>query len=201
MTEEYLLKQQKLISAIALELSSSADFDRVLKLLGEHTGVSRVYIFEDSDDGLLTTNTYEWVADGIDPQKENLQNFPYTEIPSWKKYLDEDGELRSDNVDTLPEDIKGVLKSQSITAVLVFPLKAKGESFGFVGLDETKGPREWVESEYELLRTISVLIGNAYEKAVYEKELKRRAEEAEKVNELMVSRELKMAEMKKKLSA
>ena len=53
--------------------------DRSLEVLLEHLGKAlngeRTYIFERNESG-CDDNTYEWVADGIQPEKENLQNVP-----------------------------------------------------------------------------------------------------------------------------
>ncbi|MFN8240953.1 MAG: PAS domain-containing protein, partial [Bacteroidales bacterium] len=83
--------QQELLSELALELNSLDDFNRklnaVLRRIGTHTSVSRVYIFEDSADGSGTSNTFEWCNNGISAQKDELQDIPYTIIPSWKDIL------------------------------------------------------------------------------------------------------------------
>jgi len=58
------LVQQELLSDIALDLNSLDQFSSriktALRKIGEHTGVSRVYIFEDSEDEQSTSNTFEW---------------------------------------------------------------------------------------------------------------------------------------------
>jgi hypothetical protein len=54
----------------------------VLAKLGEAADVSRVYVFENSrsdSDRILMSLRYEWVADGIQSQKDSphFQNLPY----------------------------------------------------------------------------------------------------------------------------
>ena len=53
--------------------------DQSLEVLLEHLGKAlngeRTYIFEQNDFG-GDDNTYEWVAEGVVPEKENLQNVP-----------------------------------------------------------------------------------------------------------------------------
>ena len=51
--------------------------DQSLEVLLEHLGKAlngeRTYIFEQNESG-GDDNTYEWVADGVEPEKESLQN-------------------------------------------------------------------------------------------------------------------------------
>lgn len=51
----------------------------ILKIVGLQFNVSRVYIFEDSPDGLFMSNTFEWCNQGISPQIDNLQDMSYEE--------------------------------------------------------------------------------------------------------------------------
>ena len=60
--------------------------DQSLEVLLEHLGKAlngeRTYIFEQNEAG-GDDNTYEWVANGIEPEKENLQNVPPEVCASW----------------------------------------------------------------------------------------------------------------------
>ena len=47
----------------------------ILEYLGKYLGGERTYIFEQNASG-RDDNTYEWVAPGVEPQKENLQDLP-----------------------------------------------------------------------------------------------------------------------------
>lgn len=178
------LRQQELLSEIALELNSLEGFDvrinNVLQKVGTHTEVSRVYIFEDSNDGLFTNNTFEWCNDEISPQINDLQNIPYELIPSWKKTLSKDGRLHSEDISKLPEDLRAILEPQGIKSIIIYPLLVKGAFFGFIGFDECIRNKHWSKSELELLRTFSGIIANAYErrrseKSLQESELRNRA--------------------------
>ncbi|MBT4403032.1 PAS domain S-box protein [Candidatus Falkowbacteria bacterium] len=202
--KEKNLKRQKLLSEITINLNKQNDFNimvqEILKKLGEHTGVGRVYIFEDTPDGLITNNTFEWCNKGVKPQINNLQNFPYAEIPSFKKILKKKEMILSNNIKELPKDIYDVLIAQSIKSILIFPLSIKDKIIGFMGFDETKQNRVWEELDIELLKTITNNIANYYERIEIENKLKKQLGEIEKINELMVNRELKMIDLKKKLN-
>ena len=60
--------------------------DQSLEVLLEHLGKAmngaRTYIFERNESG-GDDNTYEWVADGVEPEKENLQNVPPEVCAVW----------------------------------------------------------------------------------------------------------------------
>ena len=60
--------------------------DQSLEVLLEHLGKAlngeRTYIFEQNGSG-GDDNTYEWTADGVEPEKENLQNVPPEVCASW----------------------------------------------------------------------------------------------------------------------
>jgi len=183
---EKLLLQQEILSDIAIELNSLDHFDirinNTLKRIGQHTDVSRVYIFEDQSDGLATDNTFEWCNTGIEPQLDQLKDIPYEIIPSWKKILFEKGRVYSENISQLPEDIRGVLEPQGIISIIVYPLYKNGVFFGFIGFDECIKIRKWSRSELELLRTISAIIANTFGRRDVETELVSAKENAEKAS-------------------
>ncbi len=180
------LQQQELLSDISIELNKLEDFDdkmdQVLEKLGMHTNVSRVYIFEDSQDTEETTNVYEWTNKGVFPQKENLQNIPYAIIPSWNRLLETRGYIFSDNIKMLPKDIYGILADQGILSILAFPLKVQGRKIGFIGFDENAIKRNWDKTDVELLRIVSNIISNAYERMYFDNQLKNAYEAAHKAN-------------------
>ncbi|RKE02134.1 ATP-binding protein [Marinifilum flexuosum] len=160
------LRQQEILTEISVNYNSIADFEsntkEAVRIIGQHTGVSRVYVFEDSTDGLLTSNTYEWCNDGIAPQIKDLQNIPYEMIPSWKRLLNEEGIVYSEKIEELPEDIRAILEPQAIKSIIVLPLIESGNIFGFIGFDECDSNHKWSKSELELLRTVSSTISTAF---------------------------------------
>ena len=170
------LRQQELLSEIALTLNSLAGFDEkinpILQKVGEHTQVSRVYIFEDSPDGNSTSNTFEWCNKDIAAQIDELQGIPYEMIPSWRKILLQKGRVYSEDITELPEDVRAILEPQNIKSIIVYPLFVRERFFGFIGFDECVRHKKWDKSELELLKTITGMIANDYEKELSEKSLK-----------------------------
>ncbi len=174
--------QQELLSDIALELNTLTSFkniiNSILKKIGHHIDVSRVYIFEDAQDGYITSNTYEWCNINVESQINDLQEIPYDYIPSWKPMLINEGRVYSENIRELPQDLIEILEPQNIKSIIVYPLFVQGKFFGFIGFDECLRVKKWNKSELELLRTISGIIANAYERKISEQSLK----ESEAIN-------------------
>ena len=65
-----------------LEENPDDSLNVLLKHLGKALNGERTYIFEQNESG-GDDNTYEWVADGVEPEKENLQNLPPEVCASW----------------------------------------------------------------------------------------------------------------------
>lgn len=168
--------QQKLLADISQKMLSLEHYKIKLQdtidLIGNHTGVSRVYIFEDSLDGNSTTNTYEWCNVGIVPQINYLQYLPYDVIPSWKTMLEKDGSIISTNIRNLPKDVYDILSPQKIKSIIVYPIYVSNGYYGFIGFDECVKERVFEEDELELLRTIAGLVSILFERLSLDKKLK-----------------------------
>jgi PAS domain S-box-containing protein len=170
------LKQQQLLAEISQSLHQTDHFsdklNNILEQLGEHTNVSRVYIFEDDPSGLTTNNTFEWCNQNITPQKEELQDVPYSIIPSWKKFLVEDGKVFSTNISELPQDLIDILAPQGIKSILALPLYIQNKFSGFIGFDECINNKVWAQDEIDLLRTIANIFSNSFERIRYQQQLR-----------------------------
>ncbi|NPA37147.1 MAG: PAS domain S-box protein [Chlorobi bacterium] len=145
----------------------------VLKTLGEYIDVSRVYIFENFDENRKCRNTYEWVNDGVVPQRNKLDDIDYNDYPYWKKILIEKGSIVVSNIrEQLPESCWDILESQDILSVIAFPLWVNGEFWGFIGFDECSFEREWIPFEVNILNVTAQLISNAIENQFAQKEIR-----------------------------
>ncbi|MCD6354257.1 MAG: response regulator [Prolixibacteraceae bacterium] len=169
------LKQQEILSQIALIYNSQKEFETktrdAIQILGEYTGVSRVYIFEDSFDGKTTNNTFEWCNVNIESHLKKYQNTPYSTFPSIKKILIKDGMIFSEKIEDLPADIYKIVQPQGIKTLIMFPLIAHGNYFGFIGYDDFNAERQWTKYEIELLRTTTNIISNAIQRKKIQEEL------------------------------
>jgi PAS domain S-box-containing protein len=148
----------------------------ILKRLGEATQASRVYVFENyvGEDGeLWATQRYEWVAPGVSTQIDNtlLKALPYRAagFGRWEEVLG-NGELVHGHTRDLPESEQPELRAEDILSIVVVPIFAEGEWWGFVGFDECFAEREWSAAEMEALKAAASTLGAAVRR--------KRAEEA-----------------------
>ncbi|MCF8380738.1 MAG: PAS domain S-box protein [Bacteroidales bacterium] len=172
---ESSLRQQEIISQISLNFNNIKNFNNqvnnAIKIIGHHTNVSRVYIFENSKYNIYTSNTYEWCNKDIPSQKYKFQKVPYDEMVSWYRILGNKGKLISENIYELPDDIVRILEPQGTQAIAVYSIIVKGEFFGFIGFDECTNKRYWKKSELDLLKTIASIISNAFERELTNRSL------------------------------
>ena len=185
------LKRQEVISRISSIYMGLENFGEktgnVLKILGDLTGVSRVYIFEDYDEGMKTKNTYEWVNAGISPQIRNLSDVSYSMMPSFKKIMDEKGVISSSDSQTFPKDFHDILSPEEIKSVYVLPLKVRNKFYGFIGLDDCKTNRQWSHSDITLLHTVSQIISEAFERKIAEEQIRKRNEDLETSKQVIMN--------------
>ncbi|SDC35695.1 ATP-binding protein [Geotoga petraea] len=163
--------------------SSSEKIEYALKLLGEFTNVSRVYIFENDYKNKTTSNTYEWTDYKVEPEINNLQGIPLNDISEWMEMLKEEGMIKSSNIEELPESIKNYLEPQNINSILVLPIFLEDEIFGFIGFDDCESYKNWGKDKIELLRIISTLISHELERKISNEKLKQAKIKAEISNE------------------
>ncbi len=174
---ERRLAYERMVAAVSEVLLTGTDRDlalnQVCRLLGEATGVSRCYIFENFDGSTRTCNTVEWVAPGIEAVKDGLQDVSYDGIRYWKISL-ENGELiRADDIRTLPPDVVDILSWQGISSILVVPLSIVDRWHGFLGFDVCGSPRNWDDDDVSVLVTVARLVSAYMEREVLRHQLAR----------------------------
>ncbi len=169
------LHSQKMIARISelflTEMSYEKAFDNVCRILGETTGVSRVYIFENFDNNTRTCNTVEWCGSGIEPVKDQLQDVAYESVRYWQITLEKGELIRADDINQLPEDVIEILDWQGVKSILVVPLMVMGKWQGFLGFDECDELREWSDEDVSTLETAARLISSAMERRGLKMEL------------------------------
>ncbi len=149
---------------------SESSIETILEELGHAGEVSRVYVFENhtrDDDTLITSQRFEWVSPGIDPQITNpdLQHLPFIEagFARWVETLGK-GEIIYGNVEDFPETETSLLSAQKIVSVMVAPIMVGDDWWGFIGFDDCRGRREWAPVEIEALKTAANIIGAAIQR-------------------------------------
>lgn len=173
------LKIEKTISMISTKFVGSINIDKTIKEsledLGNLSGASRVYIMLYNEDDTLIPYIYEWCAQGIKSQKDLAENIPATQFPWSLKQYKEKGLIYIKDISELPQEAKATkqeLKKRGIYSTLFFPIKIKGELYGFLGFDNLSHTKKWMEEDFGLVRTSSEIIANALERKWTEETLK-----------------------------
>lgn len=166
------------ISKMAVSDTCTYDFfDKCLAAIGQVINASRTYIIEYESETKNLTNTFEWCADGITPQKENLQALPVSRIPWWHKTLKCGEIINFQNVEEISEQsTKDILKAQDISSILAVPLFVNGKYFGHIGYDFCYQQRTWHKNDIDLLVSISRIVSSVIERDEALSELHKKAE-------------------------
>ena len=161
---EKLLRQ---LSTSFLELGIKRKdrvIDEALAKVGNFLEVDRSYVFIFDNQQNTLSNTNEWCADGIEPQKNNLQNLPVSSTPAWMEKLQNFEKISIESVSELPESWSAereILETQDIQSVAATPISHEGKLRGFVGFDTVKKKRDWEEDIY-LLAVLGDLLSHLF---------------------------------------
>ncbi len=153
--------------------------DQSLQVLLEHLGKAlkgeRTYIFEHNESG-GDDNTYEWVADGVEPEKENLQNVPPEVCAAWYRNFSVGGYIAIQNLEEIREEdplVYDTLKQQNIQSLVVVPLYDGKKLIGFYGVDNP--PVKSLEYASNMLQTAAYFIVSSLKRRNLVRELQKRS--------------------------
>jgi diguanylate cyclase (GGDEF)-like protein len=108
----------------------------ILEYMGKTLESERTYIFQ--LEGNLWSNTYEWCANGVEPQIDRLQKIPFDTTAQWmERFQRNENVIISDlcNIRQTDPLIYAILQPQNIRSLLVSPLIYHNEVVGFYGVD------------------------------------------------------------------
>lgn len=118
--------------------------NRLLEIIGQSYDVSRVYIFESSEDGKYCSNTFEWCANGIEPQIDKLQNLSYIDdLDDYLQNFNQNGLFYCADIKDTQAGVRAVLEPQGIYSMLQCAMLDEGKFVGYVGFDECRESRSW----------------------------------------------------------
>ncbi|KKH96032.1 hypothetical protein EO95_07155 [Methanosarcina sp. 1.H.T.1A.1] len=174
------IRHKLAIEEVLLEISNmfivpvnlERDINVALEKIGLLCGAGRSYIFLVRENGTTVDNTHEWCAEGVEPQKNNLQNIPCDVFPRWSEKLYNDGIIHITNVSALPPEAaveKEMLGSQGIKSLIVLPLYVSGKLAGFMGMDNVINTGSWGKDDVSILRIAVNLIGMGIQRKRAEK--------------------------------
>ncbi len=171
-------RQADLLSRFASTLinlpvsSSEAAVNQALKQMGELAQVDRSYIFNYDFEADDCTNTHEWCAPGIKPQKDNLQQIPLVHFSDWVETHRRGECLVVNDADALPASaIKDLLTSQGIKSLVSLPIVGRDGCLGFLGFDSVRARREYGSEELDILALFAKTLANYQERVYAERKL------------------------------
>ncbi len=178
--ERQLRFQELLISISSTYINADiSDIDQIiqksLKQIGEFVESDRSYIFSYDFTNNTTTNTYEWCAEGITPEIDNLKNVPLDFIPQWLEAHRKSEAFWVEDVSALPDDgelgLKAILEPQGIKSLITIPKIKNNELVGFIGFDSVNKLNKYNDREKEILFVYANMLVNLEQRKEYEERI------------------------------
>lgn len=152
-----LQRTHELIYEQAAILSRSEDIPTaiqgMLAAIGNFVNAERAYIFEDK--GTYYSNTFEWCAPGIQPEKDNLRKIDSDTVSPWTDILIHGECIIISEVEAIQEEhprIYDILKPQNISRVVEAPIMVDNHLIGFLGVDNSP-----VKTSQRVAETLQIL--------------------------------------------
>ena len=134
-----ILHQISLMDQVKNEQELSEIIHSLLQAIGNYTGADRVYVFDwETDQKDSLSNTFEWCADEVTPEIDNLQAIPVSLMPNWVKRFENKEVIVIHDLEATkysePEEYE-LLKTQEICSLIAVPIYANHQMNGFIGVD------------------------------------------------------------------
>lgn len=185
--EQKVSQREAILSAVAQttqQLIRARDWrdgiNDILKALGEATGASHVYIFENFTGGngeRLSSQRYEWTAPGMTPELDNpeYQNTPLTSaipgLEDWHTNLS-GGKPFYGSRKQYPEYWEKVFDRYGLKTLLDVPIFVDGEWWGTIGFDDYVNEMTWSQAEIDALVAAAGNLGTAIERQLADNALR-----------------------------
>ncbi len=194
-TEE-ALKHHTALQALLINIASGyinvhvGSLDSTIKSslaeMGQFAAADRAYIFEYDWKKQITRNSFEWCAEGISPQIDNLQHLELNRVEALVAAHRKGEVFYLQDVMSLDinDPLRLVLESQEIKSTIALPMMEGTKCTGFVGFDWVRERHAYLEGEKVLLSIFSQLLVNVKTKTRLERNLIIEKEKAEAADRL-----------------
>ncbi len=173
--EQAIKQRDLLLEAVATasnHLLTKEDFftavNAALETLGRAAGVDRIHIYENQKDarnsGLMAMLRFEWCSDSSLARigREDMQGVSYEmTMPGWVERLSA-GKVIKGPVDGFTEELRRYFEDQEVVSVLVVPIMADGQFWGFVSFHDCHFRRTWAPTEISILLATAGSLGSAF---------------------------------------
>lgn len=167
--------------------------EEALGTVGSFVGADRSYVFlfdgnpaEASLEETTMSNTHEWCASGVSPQKDHIQGMPCARLPWWMEQIRRQEAVVVPSLDDLPAAAtaeKEVFAAQNIESLVALPLTQGDRLVGFVGFDAVGQATRWEEETVTVLRVLGDAIASALQRKEIEARLRDREERLRAITE------------------
>ena len=154
--------------------SASPNFYGVLTSLARAISGNRTYIFRVHDDVSKISNTYEWCDAETPSKKEHFQNLDVSAFPWWQAEFRDGNNLIIDDVDALSIKTsveKTFLEQRGIQSLIIMPIYCSDLTVGLIGIEDTRGPREWQTEEIRAISIVAEMIATIWQREESERVL------------------------------
>jgi signal transduction histidine kinase/DNA-binding response OmpR family regulator/HPt (histidine-containing phosphotransfer) domain-containing protein/HAMP domain-containing protein len=186
-----LLQRDRILQSVrfaAQQFLSNSEWNavvgEVLARIGEAAEVSRVCLFENhaGENGtLLASQRFEWAAPNIPPEISNsrLQNVPWKEagLAHWVRQFERFECVTAFSRNWLPAE-RAILEPLGVHSLLLIPIRVD-VWWGFLGLTDCHGDRQWTDAQQDSLRAAADMLGAAITRQRTQDALLRAKEDAE----------------------
>jgi len=155
-----------------------------LRQIGEFVKCDRSYIFSYDLENNTCSNTYEWCAEGIDSEIDNLQDMPLDYLSEWFDVHKKGLPFYVEDVSRLPKDgplgLRAILEPQGIQSLLTIPKIKNDQLIGFIGFDSVRKVNTYTDNEKNILFVFANMLVNILRRKENEeliKQQKRKKEE------------------------
>ncbi|MDO4521856.1 MAG: EAL domain-containing protein [Eubacteriales bacterium] len=154
------------------EQDADRGIDILLEYLGEVLRAERTYLFELTPDEKAWTNTYEWCAKGVMPEKDFLSYVPLEDAAVWKREFEKGNYVKIRDVEKIRESDRMVydyLVPQNIHSLVVAPIFQGEKLYGFVGFDNP--PKEMIDILSQKIRSVAHVLQSIMERRLLKEKL------------------------------
>lgn len=158
-----------------LEKTPDRSLEVLLEYLGKALDGERTYIFERNKSG-CDDNTYEWVANGVKPEKDNLQNVSPEVCAGWYQKFSIGNHIVIKDLEDIRQNdplVYKTLKAQNIHSLVVVPLYDDDKIIGFYGVDNP--PEKSLEYTSNMLQITAHFIVSSLKRRNLVRELQKRS--------------------------
>jgi signal transduction histidine kinase len=152
--------------------------------IAEFASADRAYIFKYDFKKQVCKNTYEWCAEGIHSQIEELSSIPLSQMPFWLSRHKKGECVEIEDVELLEgEDIKTRLTREGIKSLITLPLMDGSNVLGFVGFDLLKKKRIFRQEEKDVLSLFAQMLVNVHNRLLNAYQIEKSKDELSRINE------------------